>query len=153
MKILFVCLATFADHLWQKLFLMRNKAEGLDNFFKADSCGTSNYNLGDDPDSRTIRSAKKNNIPIHHSARQLTKSDLEEFDLILAMDKNNLRTILGLTNSVNKSKIKLMRSYDPIGEGDVPDPYYGNEKDFDDVFEILNRSVEILVDELVKKTK
>ncbi len=149
MKILFVCLGNICrSPLAEAIFNEKIRQRGLTYLFQADSCGTSNYNLGDAPDPRTIRSAKKNNTPIYHQARQLVASDLEDFDLILAMDADNHRNILRLGNHSKHPKVRLVRSYDPKGSGDVPDPYYGNEKDFDNVFEILERSIESLVSDL-----
>jgi len=100
------------------------------------------------PIPRTVKSAHRNNVPIFHNARQLNSSDEEEFDLILAMDENNYQNILRATHASNHHKVKLMRSYDPLGNGDVPDPYYGNEKDFEEVFQILDRSIDSMLIEL-----
>ncbi|MBI1770681.1 MAG: low molecular weight phosphotyrosine protein phosphatase [Bacteroidetes bacterium] len=146
MKILFVCLGNICrSPLAEAIFNEKVRQRGLQKEFQSDSCGTGNYHIGDWPDGRAIKCAQKNNILINHLGRQLTRSDLEDFDLILAMDRSNLKNIFALANTETKSKVKLMRSYDPLGTGDVPDPYYGNEKDFDEVFEILDRSVEGLV--------
>ncbi len=100
-----------------------------------------------------MRSAYKNSIPISHSARQFRYDDGAEFDLILAMDENNYKNILSVTHSSHHHKIKLMRSYDPLGNGHVPDPYYGNESDFEEVFKILDRSIDSLLKELDKLQK
>lgn len=152
MKVLFVCLGNICrSPLAEAIFKEKARQRNLSHLFHSDSCGTSNYNIGDDPDLRTIQSAHKSNTPISHRARQLCKTDLETFDLILAMDQNNVRSILSLCEASQSSKIKLMRSYDPLGVGDVPDPYYGTEKDFDDVFKILERSIDRLIEDLSKK--
>jgi protein-tyrosine phosphatase len=61
-----------------------------------------------------------------------------------------MENIIRMSDESNKYKVKLMRSFDPQGEGDVPDPYYGTAKDFDDVFEILDRSMDALLNDLIK---
>lgn len=151
MKILFVCLGNICrSPLAEAVFNEKVRLKGLQNEFQADSCGTGNYHVGDEPDHRTITCAVKNRIPIHHSGRQLTRADLENFDLILAMDSSNRADILKLSDLHHKTKVKLMRDYDPNGSGDVPDPYYGSEKNFDEVFKILDRSIDGLITELIK---
>jgi protein-tyrosine phosphatase len=153
MKVLFVCLGNICrSPLAEAIFLHKIKGKGLENDYKASSCGTSNYHIGDPPDPRTIRNAARNGIEIHHVCRQLTDSDLEDYDLILPMDKSNYATILNLKNApLHAHKIMLMREFDIRGKGqDVPDPYTGTERDFQEVFEILDRSVEGLVEHLQK---
>lgn len=151
MKVLFVCLGNICrSPLAEAIFNWKINQQGRAGSFQVDSCGTGNYNLGDAPDPRTVHVAFKNKVPIEHIARQLTQKDLHEFDLILVMDNHNLRHILHLCQPHQISKVKLMRSYDPQGEGEVPDPYYGREKDFDEVFEILHRSINQLVEELIQ---
>ena len=81
-------------------------------------------------------------MAIDHCARQLTEEDLMSFDFIFAMDKSNYRNIMRLAPGQNLSdKVKLMREFDRESrEGEVPDPYHGGEKDFQEVFDILERS-------------
>ncbi len=151
MKILFVCLGNICrSPLAQAIFNEKIRLLKLDHLFEADSCGTGNYNLGNTPDERTLHSAYKNGISVIHRARQLQKHDLQNFDLILAMDKNNLQHILSLCKPEQALKVNLMRRYDPLGNGDVPDPYYGNEREFELVFAILNRSVDSLIKQLTE---
>ena len=154
MKILFVCLGNICrSPLAEAIFNDKIRLKGLQNEFQSDSCGTGNYHIGDWPDDRTIKCAGKNDILINHIGRQLSRADLDNFDLILAMDGSNLMNILRLSDELTKSKVKLMRSFDPQGEGDVPDPYWGSDKDFDDLFEILDRSMDGLIDHLLSKQK
>jgi protein-tyrosine phosphatase len=151
MKVLFVCLGNICrSPVAEAIFNHKIKEKGIITASFSDSCGTSNYNIGEAPDHRAIRNATQNGVQVQHIARQLNRQDLEDFDLILAMDRNNLDGIWRLPNAASYSqKIKLIRDFDPFGGGEVPDPYYGGEKDFQEVFEMLNRSIENLIAEIV----
>jgi protein-tyrosine phosphatase len=150
MKILFVCLGNICrSPLAEAVFNHKVKLQKLEAYFQADSCGTGNYHIGAPADHRTISTAQKNGVPIDHKARQLATADLIEFDLIFAMDKSNQSNILQLSSATdNLGKVRLLREYDPIGPGNVPDPYHGEEADFHEVFEILDRSIDKLILEL-----
>jgi protein-tyrosine phosphatase len=151
-KVLFVCLGNICrSPLAEAIFNHKVEKLGRQSDFEVQSCGTANYHIGDPPDHRTIRNAQKNGIKINHVGRQLSLSDLDSFDFILAMDTNNQHAILRLdTAPQNSHKIFLMRSFDPLGKNlDVPDPYYGEEKDFQEVFDIINRSVNSFVGSLL----
>ena len=125
----------------------------MDGWVQVDSCGTSNYHIGDGADPRTVASASKHGVPMDHCARQLTTQDLEDFDFIFAMDKSNFQNILRLANGRNVTeKIKMMREFDPLFKGaEVPDPYHGTEKDFQEVYDILDRSTTHFIGHLQQK--
>jgi len=148
MKVLFVCLGNICrSPLAEAIFKHKIKNLNAGHRILADSCGTGNYHIGDQPDPRMIKTAEKNGVEIWHQARQLAATDLEEFDFLLAMDQQNLKNILRLPDADKYShKIKLMRAFDPQGPGDVPDPYYGTMRDFQFVFEMLDRTL----DEFIK---
>ena len=152
-KVLFVCLGNICrSPLAEAIFKHKIKGKGLAKSFEAESCGTANYHVGDSPDERTIRNAKKNGVEIDHVGRQLSERDLDYFDHILTMDESNYRNVFKLTNAeLNKEKISLMRNYDPKGNGEVPDPYYGGESGFQEVFEILDRSIENFLTQVSSK--
>jgi protein-tyrosine phosphatase len=147
MRILFVCLGNICrSPLAEAIF--NHKIRNLDGFesYSAGSCGTSDYHIGELPDLRTRKNAERNGVLIEHRGRQLHPQDLETFDLILAMDRSNYETIHRLPNAaMHQSKIALLRSYDPHPGDEVPDPYYGEERDFQNVFEIVERSIEGLL--------
>ena len=144
-KVLFVCLGNICrSPLAEAIFKHKLQKKGLERFFDVDSCGTSNYHIGDPPDPRTIANARKNGVSIEHCGRQFIIEDLHHYDYIMAMDHSNLRNILRLLEyEGHRDKVMLMREFDPLGKGEeVPDPYYGGEKNFQEMFEILDRSTE-----------
>ena len=142
-KVLFVCLGNICrSPLAEAIFLHKIRSRGLTHLYYAESCGTANYHIGDRPDQRTIRNAEKNGVIIDHFGRQLCTEDFEKFDEIFVMDRSNFNNAARIAG-VHTSKLSLMRSFDPHGKDEeVPDPYYGEEKDFQNVFDILDRSIE-----------
>jgi len=150
-KIVFVCLGNICrSPLAEAIFKHKIKEKNWHQYVEAASCGTANYHVGDSPDPRTIANAKKNGVVIQHLGRQLSEADLKYYDIILAMDQSNYQNILRLSNDTShRKKVKMMREYDSIGKGnDVPDPYYGGEKNFQEVFDILDRSIESFIHDL-----
>jgi len=143
-KVLFVCLGNICrSPLAEAIFKHKISSSALASIVEADSCGTANYHVGDMPDPRTIANARKNGIGIQHLGRQLKDADLAKFDFIFAMDESNYHNILRLdTRRQYEHKISLMRTFDPFGTGDVPDPYYGTERNFQEVFDILDRTMD-----------
>ncbi|CAN5292835.1 low molecular weight protein-tyrosine-phosphatase [soil metagenome] len=153
-SVLFVCLGNICrSPLAEAIFSSQIHQKKLQAKFITASCGTANYHVGDPPDPRTIKNALLNGIEINHLGRQFAVSDFEEFDWIIPMDKSNLNNILRLPNAKNYlHKIRLMRTFDTEHTGsDVPDPYHGGEKDFQEVFDILTRSMSGLVKMLEEK--
>ena len=154
-KILFVCLGNICrSPLAEAIFLQHLKIAEMEDKFSADSCGTSCHHAGDNPDSRTIRNARKNGIEILHIGRQFSLKDFNSADMIVAMDKTNFSNIqsLAFQNGFHKADIRMMRSFDPEAQfdADVPDPWYGGEEGFEEVFQILWRSCGRLAADLTK---
>uniref|UniRef100_A0A8C2XUJ8 Low molecular weight phosphotyrosine protein phosphatase n=1 Tax=Capra hircus TaxID=9925 RepID=A0A8C2XUJ8_CAPHI len=105
--------------------------------WRIDSAATSAYELGNPPDYRGQACMKKHGIPMSHVARQVTKEDFATFDYILCMDESNLRDLNRKSNQVKncRAKIELLGSYDPQKQLIIEDPYYGNEADFETVYQ------------------
>jgi len=146
-KVLFVCLGNICrSPLGEAVF--NYKAEGLNML--ADSAGTAAYHVGENPDHRSIEVARKHGIPINHKARKFTAADFDRFDYILAMDQDNYKDMKDLALG-NTDHLFLLRAFDPESNGNlnVPDPYYGGVEGFENVFQMVSRSI----DELIKYIK
>ena len=146
MKILMVCLGNIcrsplAHGIMQSIIDTNNLA------WEVDSCGTGSWHAGESPDRRSIAVARNHDIDISDQrARQITNSDLEEFDLILTMDSSNYRDVISMTNNDKvKDKIHLIMNYVFEGENRaVPDPYYGNDG-FENVYWMLEEACEAII--------
>ena len=110
---------------------------------KVDSAGTSNYHIGEHPDRRTITNASKNGVNLSKLvARQFTETDFDDFDHIYVMDKSNLKNVLALAKTeVQKNKVDLLLNVlEPGKDNEVPDPYFGGEEGFEDVFQMVYKA-------------
>lgn len=128
--------------------ILQHKIKEANLDWEVDSAGTSNWHAGELPDSRSIEVAQRNGIDItNQRSRQFVKKDLEDFDLILAMDASNYNEILKLANTEEeKSKVKMILNFSFPGENRrVPDPYYGGPSGFDDVFDLLDNVCNTLI--------
>ncbi len=147
-KILFVCLGNICrSPLAHAVFEYIVKRENTEDKFEIESCGTGAWHIGDLPDIRMSKEAAKHGIQMTHRARGLQVMDFEYYDLILPMDKSNLQYLLSKSRDEFKNKIKLFRTFDPKANEPmaiVPDPYYGGEDGFKNVYEIVERTCEYL---------
>lgn len=122
--------------------------------FIVDSAGTGNYHIGTPPDIRSISIAKKHGIDITtQKARQFSEKDFEDFDYIYAMDQTNLKAILAMAkNKHEQAKVKLILNEIFLGENvDVPDPYFGLENGFTNVYKLLDEVCEVIAEKLQRQ--
>lgn len=139
-RLLFVCSGNICrSPLAEALFRHFAQGEGLDDRFELDSAGTHNLHEGDQADPRTRRVGERHGVTVDSIARPVKASDFRQFDLILAMDRGHLRELRARAPQAERDKIRLMRDFDePGSEADVPDPYYGGEKGFEEIFGMLS---------------
>ena len=150
-KLLFVCLGNIcrspsAENIMNHLI----KEAGLEDKIICDSAGTSSYHIGAPPDRRMSAAAAKRDIKLQGKARQLKLADLVNFDLILAMDRENYRDILYLDREGKyEDKVTLICNFAKNhAEKEVPDPYYGGSEGFDKVINLLLDSCEGLLEHI-----
>lgn len=148
-RVLFVCLGNIIrSPLGARLFEYKVAEAGLVERYEVDAAGTGDWHVGEPPDERMVRTAARRGFHYTHRARQVKPSDLDDFDVLIAMDPSNQRDLLALaTNEAQRAKIRLMREFDAQAEGDmtVPDPWYAGPGGFDLAYDIIERSVEALL--------
>jgi len=151
-KILFVCMGNIcrspaAEGIAKKIL----ERKGLNGKIEIDSAGTLDYHTGELPDQRMIKHASKRGYVLDSSARQFNpKKDFDYFDYIVTMDDNNYSEITSLDRQ-NKYKDKVMKMVsfgNKIKVGEVPDPYYSGSHGFELVLDILEDSVEGLINKV-----
>ena len=147
MKILMVCLGNICRSPLAEGILQAKVSE---NIF-VDSAGTAAYHVGELPDKRSIAVAKKYGIDLtNQRARKFTVKDFDAFDLIYAMDESNYQNILSLArNSDDEQKVQLiLNEIDVNSNIDVPDPYYGGNDGFENVYQMLDEACEIIASKM-----
>ncbi len=125
---------------------------GLSDSIVCDSAGTGGYHIGSPPDRRMTAAAERRGIKLKGRARQFQRSDFEDFDLILAMDRENYRDILSLAPAGKyRDQVRLMCDFATHhSEREVPDPYYGGPEGFDNVIDLLLDACEGLLQHVTK---
>lgn len=152
-KVMFVCLGNICrSPVGEAVFRHLVEERGLGHKYDCDSSGTSAFHVGAEPDPRMGITAEKHGVPMDHSAQKFKKEHYDQFDLIMAMDQSNYKDILSVTqNQKLREKVHMLREFDPDStpDAEVPDPYYrGGMEAFEEVYQIVNRSCDKLIDEL-----
>ena len=143
-KVLFVCMGNIcrsptADAVFRHLV----KEAGVDHRIHVDSAGTHAYHIGNPPDHRAQNTALQRGYKMHDlRARAVQSNDFEEFDYILAMDKENLSLLQQRSPQQHISKIQLFMQYSTQADADVevPDPYFGGHQGFELVLDMVEEA-------------
>lgn len=154
-KILMVCLGNICRSPLAE-GILKSKAKKFNLDITADSAGTSDYHIGEHPDKRTIKNAKLHAIDVSKlCARQFTVADFDAFDYIFAMDSTNYNDIIALArNEKDIQKVELiLNRVNPGTNMSVPDPYFGGEQGFENVFTLLDKACEAIVHSLLNEVR
>ncbi len=117
--------------------------------FIVDSCGTGGWHAGEKADKRMRQTAEKHGLSITHRARQIQDEDPEQFDYLLVMDQQNLNDVKDRFVN-NQKKVSLITDLTQSFHGKIiPDPYFGDMRGFEEVFQLLNNVTRELADQLI----
>lgn len=144
MRVLMVCLGNICRSPLAE-GILKEKAKNLGINIMVDSAGTGGWHEGEPPDPRSQKIAEKYGIDISNQrARKFKTKDFQNFDIILAMDNTNQRDLQTLANNESeRKKVKPVLSYlYPGQQKNVPDPYYGNLPEFEEVFLLLDKALD-----------
>ncbi|MBV8467638.1 MAG: low molecular weight phosphotyrosine protein phosphatase [Burkholderiales bacterium] len=127
--------------------VLRVQAERRGIALEIDSCGTHAYHIGEQPDQRSQAHALQRGYDLSDQrARRVEDSDFVRFDLVLAMDRDNLRVLQAQCPQQYQHKVKLLLSYSSIApNGEVPDPYYTGAAGFERVLDLIEDAVDQLL--------
>lgn len=154
MRILFVCLGNICRSPTAMAATREALAEaGLDGRVELDSAGLGDWHIGDPPDHRMAAAAGEDGLQLDGVARQVTAAELADWDLILAMDRRNLRRLHAMAPDDDvRGRVHLFRDFDPDADGDeVPDPYYGGPDGFRHVVAICRAAAAGVADHVAEQ--
>ncbi len=150
-KILMVCLGNICRSPLAEGILQSKLSSGN---FAVDSAGTAGYHVGELPDGRSIEVARKYGIDItNQRSRKFVKADFDKFDIIFTMDQSNYGDIVAMSeNEEQHEKVKMiLNELYPNENRNVPDPYYGGNQGFENVYKMLDEACEIIASKLEQK--
>ena len=142
-RVLFVCLGNICrSPLAEAVFRHRVEERGWADRFEIDSAGTSGWHRGAPPDSRSAEVARRRGIEVAGASRKVVAADLRRFHYVIAMDEENLDALRELQASAGgTAQLRRLREFEPRAASlDVPDPYYGGPRGFEEVHDIVERA-------------
>ncbi len=147
-KILMVCLGNICRSPLAE-GILKSKVEGKN--VMVDSAGTGGWHIGESPDGRSVQIAEINHIDISgQTCRKFSIADFDNFDKIYVMDSSNYRDVMAYARDIeDEQKVEMiLNKSHPGSNKDVPDPYYGGENGFKQVFEMLDEACEVIAKEI-----
>jgi protein-tyrosine phosphatase len=150
-SVLFVCMGNICrSPTAHGIFRRLVEQEGLADHILIDSAGTHAYHIGKPPDERAQATALKRGFDLSDlRARQAAAADFEEYDYVLAMDRENHEILASLCPAGYEERLSLFLAYAPdLGIQEVPDPYWGGEQGFEQVFDMLEAASLGLLEEI-----
>jgi protein-tyrosine phosphatase len=154
LSVLFVCLGNICrsptgEGVFQRLVDER----GLGDRIRVDSAGTAAYHVGERADRRMRQAAEARGYDLESRARQATRDDFREFDLVIAMDRENHSDLAALADGGGApDNLRLLSDYLPAGSPvDVPDPYYGGPEGFERVIDLIEQAAPAILDDLLSR--
>lgn len=157
-RIMFVCTGNICrSPLAHRVLEARAAERGLADRLEVESSGIGSWHVGEDADARMRATAEAHGVPFHHPAQQIRPSDLETFDVLFAMDRGHERELIRMAHRAGvdpKGRVRLFRAFDPESSGreDVPDPYYGGQRGFEEVWSMVDRTVARMLDAIEEGT-
>jgi protein-tyrosine phosphatase len=152
LKLCFVCLGNICrSPIGEGVMRHLVNEAGLAGAIRVESAGTAGYHAGEPPDARARAAGRRFGVEVNGRARQFKSADFGQLDYVLAMDQANFKDLSELVpSSAASKKVHLLRSFDsesPRGAS-VPDPYYGDDADFDDVVRLCLSACQALLQKL-----
>lgn len=151
LRILFVCMGNICrSPAGECVFRHYVHQQGQASRIEIDSAGTIGYHTGEPPDRRMVDAARARGYRMTGNARQVRREDLDEFDLVIAMDRQNLRDLKALARTPDQlARLHLLTDFQPKAPGpDVPDPYYGGPEGFETVLDMIEEACPALLSRL-----
>ncbi len=150
-RVLFVCLGNICrSPTAEGVFRHVVQRASLADYIEIDSAGTHAYHIGEPPDRRAQAAAARRGVDLSGlRGRQATRRDIEEFDYILAMDRENLRNLQAICPPGLEPKLRLFLEFaDQRVDKEVPDPYFGGESGFDRVLDMIDDAARGLLEDI-----
>lgn len=153
-RVLFVCLGNICrSPTAEGVFRSLAEARGVADCYTIDSAGTSGWHQGEPPDPRSRQEALRHGVDISHQrSRAVVADDFQKFDYVVAMDGANLRELRKRCPEALRSRLHRLTAFAPaLGVTDVPDPYYGGEHGFEEVYRIIEAGAAGLLDAIEQR--